>query len=255
MEHQNQVLCPFHKKLIAYLINIKNLHLFTIFLGKSTFLSNLIKHKDKVFPEPYAKFLFCSPHVDSSYAANRDLTYQKTLEEFSQPTEIVFFNHIITKEELLEQADATTGNILLLIDDFSEKITNDPLVYDLFSKYASHRKIHTAISLHQGLKSRKSHGNFASLLSQNCNYVVIFRNIANRAVIGEMSKIMFPYSHNFLQRCLNEITPICGQFSYICKDANLRNPLNNKYEIRTNIFKENNLPIMLCKNPTAYHRK
>ena len=73
--------------------------------------------------------------MDSSYAANRDLTYQKTLEEFSQPTEIVFFNHIITKEELLEQADATTGNILLLIDDFSEKITNDPLVYDLFSKY------------------------------------------------------------------------------------------------------------------------
>ena len=224
--------------------------------GKSTFLSNLIKNQDTVFPEAYSKFLFCSPHLDSSYTASRDSTYQKNLEEWAKPAEIIFYNHIITKDELLEQADATLrGRILLIVDDFSEAITNDPLVYDLFSKYASHRSIHTCISLHQGVKSRKSHGNFASLISQNCNYLVIFRNIANRAAIGEMSKNIFPYCKNFLQRCLNEVTTVCGQHAYICKDANLKNPLNNKYEIRTNIFKENGLPVMLCKNPSAYHRK
>ena len=190
--------------------------------GKSTFLANLIKHKDSVFPEPYAKFLFCFPHFDSSYAATRDLTYQKTLEEWAKPSQIIFYNHIIKKEELLEEADATLpGKILLIVDDFSEQITNDPLVYDLFSKYSSHRSINTIISLHQGIKSKKSHGTFASLVQQNCNFVVIFRNIANRAAIGEMSKIIFPYCRNFLQRCLKEVTTVCGQHSYICKDANL----------------------------------
>ena len=134
----------------------------------------------------------------------------------------------------MEQADATLpGRILLIVDDFSDQITKDPLVYDLFAQYASHQSIHTCISLHQGIKSRKSHGNFASLLQQNCNYLVIFRNIANRAAIGEMSKLIFPYCHNFLQRCLNEVTTVFGQHAYICKDANLKNPLNNKYEIRT----------------------
>ena len=224
--------------------------------GKSTFLSNLIKHKDEVFPEPYAKFIFCSPHMDSSYADDRDLSYQKTLEEWAQPVPIIFYNKIITKEELLEHADVTLpGRILLQVDDFSQQITNDRLVYDLFSKYASHNSISTIIVLHQGMKSQKSSGNFASLIRSNCNFLVIFRNLANRAAIGEMSKVIFPYCHNFLQRALDEITTVCGQHSYLCKDANLKNPLNNRYEVRTNIFRENNLPVMLCKNPRQYHRK
>ena len=104
-----------------------------------------------------------------------------------------------------------------------------------------------------GLKSRN--GNLASLLSQNCNYLVIFRNLANRAAIGEMSKTIFPYCKNFLQRALDEITKTCGQFSYICKDANLKNQLNNRFEIRSNIFRENNLPVLLCKNPKPYHKR
>ena len=88
--------------------------------GKSTFLSNLIKHKDEVFPEPNAKFIFCSPHMDSSYADDRDLSYQKTLEKWAQPVPIIFYNKIITKEELLEHADDTLpGRILLLVDNFS----------------------------------------------------------------------------------------------------------------------------------------
>ena len=178
------------------------------------------------------------------------MTYQKSLEEWAKPAQIVFYNHIITKDELLEESNSTLpGRILLIVDDFSEQITNDPLVYELFSKFASHQSIHTCISLHQGLKSKKSHGNFASLIQQNCTYVVIFRNIMSRASLGEMSKVMFPYCSNFLQRCLNEVTNVCGPHAYICKDANLKNPLNFKYEILTNIFKENDLPIMLCKNP------
>ena len=66
---------------------------------------------------------------------------------------------------------------------------------------------------------------------------------------------IFPYGRNFLQRCLNEATEICGTHAYICVDANLRNELNVKYGVRTNIFGENDNPMFVCRNPKAYDAK
>ena len=43
--------------------------------------------------------------------------------------------------------------------------------------------------------------------------------------------------------------------SYICIDADLKNPLSTKYGIRTNIFQENDKPMFLCKNPDTYGKK
>ena len=83
--------------------------------------------------------------------------------------------------------------------------------------------------------------------------MVFFRNIANRASIGEISKRIFPYGKNFLQRCLNEATRICGVYAYVAVDASLHNTLNNRFGVRTNIFQENNLPMLLFKNPDVYY--
>ena len=63
------------------------------------------------------------------------------------------------------------------------------------------------------------------------------------------------HPQNHLQRCLNEATDICGMHAYICVDASLKNPLNPKFGVRTNIFEENNDPVFLCKNPKGYDRK
>ena len=224
--------------------------------GKSFFISQLIKNKTSIFPGKYGKFLFCSPNIgESTYMAPRDISYKKSLEEWASPAQIVFFNHIISKEELLEHADSANGEkILLIIDDFSVQIFTDDLVYDLFTRLSSHRSIDSCISLHQGANTAKTRGKWYPLILNNSNFLVLFRSIY-RAGTAQISSSVFPKGENFLQKCLDQATQVCGQHAYICVDANLKNPLNNRYGVRTNIFRENNLPMLLFKNPQNYLKK
>ena len=107
--------------------------------GKSTFISNLIKHKEDVFQQPgYSTFILCSPNIgDPAFTATRDLDYQECLKEWAKPAEMLFFNKIISEEELFAHADATSGGVLLLVDDFSMEVMADPLVYKLFTAHPS----------------------------------------------------------------------------------------------------------------------
>ena len=226
--------------------------------GKSTWIASLIKNKEKVFQSPgYSKFIFCSPNIksDPTLTASRDVRYREYLEEQAKPSEIVFFDHIISEEELFAEADSIPGKKLLIFDDFSQEVFNNDLTYQLFTRLSSHGSIDTCISLHQGVKSSKSPGKWYSLIFNNANFLVFFRNIANRAAIGRISSDIFPYGQNHLQRCLNEITDICGMHAYVCVDASLKNALNPKFGVRTNIFEENDVPVLLCKNPKVYDRK
>ena len=222
--------------------------------GKSTWIGSLIRNKANVFQPPgYAKFIYCSPNLgESSLTSPRDLEFQKCLKEWAEPSEIIFLSHIITEEELFEEAEVTTGRILLIVDDFSQELFSSNIVYQLFTRLSSHSAIDTCVSIHQGAAS-KTPGKWYSLIFNNSNFFVIFRNIANRAAIGELSKKIFPYGKNFIQRCLNEATNICGSYSYIFVDANLKNPLNNKFGVRTNIFEENGLPMLMMKSPSVYY--
>ena len=161
----------------------------------------------------------------------------------------------MTEEELLAEADATSGKTLLVIDDFSQEVFNNDLTYQLFTRLSSHGRIDSCVSLHQGVKSAKSPGKWYSLIFNNSNFLCLFRNIANRAAIGRLSSEIFPHGHNHLQRALDKATELCGTHAYVCVDANLKTPLNTKFGIRTNIFEENNDPIFICKNPKVYDKK
>ena len=170
--------------------------------GKSTWISSLIKNKDKVLQSPgYAKFIFCSPNIgDPSRTAAQDEKYRELLEEWAKPSEIVFFNDIVSEEELMEQADSTSGKLLLIVDDFSQELFNNDLTYKLFTRLSSHGSISSIVSVHQGIKNSKTPGKWYSLILNNCNFLVLFRNIANRAAIGRISSDIFPYGQNHLQQ-------------------------------------------------------
>ena len=154
----------------------------------------------------------------------------------------------------MTEADSTLGRRLLILDDFSQEFFSSELTYKLFTRLSSHGSIDSCISVHLGMKSSKS-GKWTNLIFSNCNFLVLFRNIANRAAIGRFSSDIFPYGQNHLQSCLNEATEISGTHAYVCVDADLRIPLNTRFGIRTNIFEENDDPVFLCKNPKAYDKK
>ena len=223
--------------------------------GKSTFIGKLIKNKAKVFPAPgYMKFIYCSPNMgESALTSPRDLEYQRLLTEWAAPSDILFLDHIISEEELFEEAEATDGPILLIVDDFSQELFATDLVYKLFTRLSSHGTgISTLVSVHQSLAS-KSPGKWQRLIFDNSNFFVIFRQIANRAAIGELSKKIFPYGKNFIQRSLNHATNICGNYAHIFVDASLKNPLNNRFGVRSNLFEENGLPMIMMKSPSVYY--
>ena len=205
----------------------------------------------------HGKFIFCSPNIksDSVQTAPRDLRYKEFLEEWSKPADIIFFDHVVTEEELLAEVDATPGKCLLIIDDFCQDVFNNDLTYQLFTRLSPHGSIDTCISLHQGMRTSTTQGKWYSLIFNNCNFLVLFRNIANRAAIGRTSSDIFPYGQNHLQRCLDEAVDLCGIHAYVCVDACLKNPLNTKFGVRTNIFEENDDPVILRKNPKAYNKK
>ena len=216
--------------------------------GKSSFIKQLIKNKSKLFQGEYEKIIYCSPNN----SARHDLEYREMLQKWAEPAEMKFYNHIIEENELLEIADTTSNRLLLFIDDFSLEIFQTDMVYSLYTRLSSHRSIDSCISLHQGGSSKSGGGRFYQAVLSNCNFIVLFRNISNRASIGEISKRIYPYANNFLMRCLNKSTDITGMHSYICIDASLSNELNHNYGIRTNIFCENDMPIILFKNPKIY---
>ena len=83
-----------------------------------------IRNKATVFQSPgYRKFIYCSPNFgESSLISSRDLEYQKCLREWAEPSEIIFLDHIVTEEELFEEAEAANGRILLIVDDFSQEL-------------------------------------------------------------------------------------------------------------------------------------
>ena len=204
--------------------------------GKTRFVGKLLQNKADIFPVTYKKFLYCSPHIGGgTISSARDVEYREKLEEWAAPTEISFHNYIPSEEEVLDVSDSVDGPILLIIDDYSLELFQTDLVYQLFTRMSTHKMVNSLVSLHVGCASKTS-GKWYQAVTQNCNYLVLFRNIANRASTGELSKRIFPYADNFLQRCLTKATEYLGSYGYICVDASLTNQLNNRFGVRTNIF-------------------
>ena len=134
--------------------------------GKSTWIAKLIKNKAKVFHQPgYSKFIYCSPNFgESSYTSPRDQEYQTNLRKWAAPVAILILNHIITEEELLEEAEAIDGRILLIVDDYSQELFSTDLVYKLFTRLSSHGcGVDSLVSVHQKMAS-KTPGKWFSLI-------------------------------------------------------------------------------------------
>ena len=237
--------------------NIRSLLIGCSSCGKSSFIAEIIKHKDTVFPHPgYAKFIYCSPNLNSDdFVTPEDAAFQERLESYAAPSQIVFMDHILTYDELTEQAQSTEGRIMLFVDDYSQEAFDNPIMYQLFTRLSSHKRTDTMISLHVGAGASKTAGKWFSLVKQNCNFLVIFRNLANRASIDHLSQSIFPRGENFLQRCLDATTKILGCYAYIVVDANIANPLNQDYGVRGNIFENNDIPMLLYKTPRMYSKK
>ena len=222
--------------------------------GKSTFVAKFLQNKSTVFQQPYDKFIYCSPHLGgAALSAAHDLEYKQNLEGWASPVDIQFFNYILSEDELLDIVNSMPGSkILFIVDDFGLEIFQTDLVYKLYTSMSSHKSVDSVVSIHN-VTTGPASGKWFQAVKQNFNLLVVFPNLANRDSIGQVSKTIFPYAQNFIQRCLNKATELTGNYSHVCIDASMQNPLNCRFGVRSNIFREHGLPTLLFKNPKIYY--
>ena len=68
-------------------------------------MEEMLRFKDRIFCEPYAKFIFCSPNFDPENMSPSDEAYQQRLISLANPQEIVFYDHVINLEELTQESN------------------------------------------------------------------------------------------------------------------------------------------------------
>ena len=219
--------------------------------GKSEFIQNMIRHKKKVFSQPYSKFIYCSPHLGTDGGEDEtvspgDAAYRQNLIDLAQPEEIVFYDHIITLTELNQDSNYGEQRLLIFIDDFSENVFSQDVTVKLFIKLSSHANTDIVVATHSGIKS--SSGKHFSIVWKSAYTIVLFPTLSDRPSIGFLSQRMFPYSDNHLGKCLAQSTHLLGNYSHIIIFCNLDNDLNRIYEVRANIFGD---AYILFKNPTS----
>ena len=86
--------------------------------GKSKYMMDMVRYKDRVFAKPYTKFIFCSPNYESALTSPRDEAYRQEMIALAEPAEMVFYDHIITEEELAEESEHGSQHLLCFIDRF-----------------------------------------------------------------------------------------------------------------------------------------
>ena len=202
--------------------------------GKTEFMRQLIKNRADVFAQPYSRFVFCSPNLDSDLSSPTDEAFKQNLIELASPQEIVFYNHVITLPELEEESRQGSEKTLVFLDDFSQQIMGQDVTCELFLRLSSHCNVDTVCALHSGINSKS--GKNYGMITNSANVVVLFRSLADRANIGNMSKEMFPYASNFLEKCINMSTDLLGNYANIVIMANLDNDLNKTFMVKANLF-------------------
>ena len=218
--------------------------------GKSKYMMDMVRYKDQVFAQPYTKFIFCSPNFESALTSPQDEAYKQEMIALAEPAEMLFYDHVITEEELGDESAQGRERILVFIDDFSDQVFSQKVTTQLFTRLSSHQQIDTVIGLHHGITSKQAGGNNSGMIWNSANVIILFRSLANRASIGFLSTKIFPYANNHLEKCLNQATQLLGNYAKIVIFANLDNDLNQNFSVRTNVVSDGNL--ILFKNPTYY---
>ena len=151
--------------------------------GKTHFILSIIKHARTLFDIPPEKVFWCYGH--------RTALHESLVKKN--------FNMI---QGLPQNFDFVTPNTLIMLDDLMEESANDERVTNLFTRSAHHVPcfvIKTTQNIFPRGKGSRNH-------RLNTNYLVLFKNPADRLQIQTLQNQMFPHSKYFLVKAFEAAT-------------------------------------------------
>jgi len=187
--------------------------------GKSSFLRDVIREKNRLFSSPPNRILFV-------YGVYQPL-YDKIKDE-NVINEIIFHKYEENKP-IINQVGQPPPDLLILDDLFTE-LSNDKSLLHIFTKYAHHFNMSTFLVQHF-LYGRAP---IMRQLSLNSQYICLFRNHRDVSAISTLARQLVPGKLDFLKDSYQDATS--KPFGYLLVDLHPSTP--NSFRFKTNIFRE-----------------
>lgn len=186
--------------------------------GKTTFVLNLLKHKNDIFSCPSKNIYWFSKIFQPNL---------KSLDGF-----VSSFENKMCSMAWLEENDIPEGSTIV-IDDMALEATDDTA--KLFSIGSHHYNVNI-IFLCQNLFTKNKYFRDISL---NSTYVVLFKNIRDKQQISNFAKQFAPGKNKEFINIFYEATK--EPYSYLLLDNHQKTP--EEHRILSNFLLENNNPI------------
>lgn len=179
--------------------------------GKSTFIKKLLLNQESLFD-----FQF-----DTIFTNNEN---NENLNGISY-TPIEKIHNI--NDEFINNLNPELNN-LLIIDDNMNKVTNDSITSDLFTKYSHHKNLSVILVLQNLFPKSK----YMRDISTNATYIVLMNNPRENLQVRTLSQQIDSDNKLFVYKCYKDATK--KPFSYLFLDFNNTTP--EEIRLRTNIF-------------------
>jgi hypothetical protein len=189
--------------------------------GKTCFVYRLLQNLKGVYKyPPPSKILFC-------YAI-----YQPLYGEIKQHVANVHFYKGVPSEDDINEWCLQSGpavHRLIILDDLSHLLINDPNIELLLTQGSHHRNI-SVIIITQNVFSHGKHSRSQSL---NTQYFIIFRNLRDGNQVRCLSRQLFASSPNKLTHAYEDVMKN-GKYGYLVVDMHPSS--NDNYRLRSNVL-------------------
>lgn len=146
--------------------------------GKSVFVDKLIKNRRLLFSQHQQRVVWCYGIWQKFY---ENLPYEM---HKGAPSEAIL----------------NSGNLVLVVDDMMDEAQD--LMSAVFTKVSHHNNI-SCIFLTQNLFPK---GKYSRNISLNANYLVLMKNVRDRAQISHLARQVYPHNSCFLVEAYQDAT-------------------------------------------------
>lgn len=185
--------------------------------GKTTWLYNLLKHKDVLFPNIKThKILYC-------YGV-----WQKLFDKMESTIDNIIFNEGVPSSKIIEEISEKKEHNIIVLDDLMMDVVKNGEMELLFTR-GSHHKNLTIIYINQNMFCQ---GKNARNITLNCHYLVLFQNMRDCSQVQKLGQQIFPGYSKLLVESYKDA--LQKPFGYLVID--LSPQTDETFRLRTNIF-------------------
>jgi hypothetical protein len=194
-------------------------------LGKSTFIAELIKNRERMFSHTFERIVL-SIRPETTHVVADEINRLRKLYPALMCVEGIPAIHALIQ--------GVSGHVLVIIDDQMHEIATSPIVAQLMTFSARHLKINMIMTC----QNLFLNGRNMVTIKRNCNYLVVFQSLSDKSSLMTLGRYYSPFHPSFLSKCMNDaIKHSYNTFSqYLLIDQSIDSQLPDDMRVSTRIF-------------------